>query len=118
MPRIAKLGLTLGLFAFLAGCGPKLPPSMPLSQMNPEQLEGHEVFEHNCARCHRATSTRSFHGPGLQGLFKLKYLPSGMPANDARVTDVVMNGHGTMKGFAGKLSDEQLKALMAYLHTL
>lgn len=91
---------------------------MPLSQMNPEQLQGHAVFEHDCARCHYATSVHSLHGPGLQGLFKLKYLPSGAPANDDRVTDVILHGHGTMPGFGDSMDNQQLQALLAYLHTL
>lgn len=112
--------LILGGFALaiLAGCGPPLPPSTPLSQLNPQQLRGHEIFVLDCARCHRANDTRSLHGPGLQALFKQKYLPSGAPANDDRVTYVVQHGRGMMPAFGNTMDEEQLRDLLAYLHTL
>lgn len=102
----------------LAGCGPPLPPSTPLSQLNPQQMRGHQVFENNCARCHHANDTRALHGPGLQALFKQKYLPSGFPANDERVTYVIQHGYGMMPSFANTIDQEQLRDLLAYLHTL
>ena len=102
----------------LAGCGPSLPPSKPLSELNAQELRGHDVFEAHCARCHYANSERSLHGPGLQGTFKLKYLPSGAPANDDRVTDVILHGHGMMPAFGNKIDQQQMKDLLAYLHTL
>jgi mono/diheme cytochrome c family protein len=102
----------------LTGCGPKLPPSKPLSELTPQELRGHQVFVDNCARCHRANDTRSLHGPGLQALFKQNYLPSGFPANDERVTFVVLHGHGMMPAFGNTISQGQLQNLLAYLHTL
>jgi len=102
----------------VAGCGPKLPPSKPLRELNPQEMRGYQVYQERCARCHYANSERSLHGPGLQGLYKLKYLPSGAPANDSRVTEVIVNGHGLMPAFGGKIDQQQLKDLLAYLHTL
>jgi mono/diheme cytochrome c family protein len=103
---------------FLAGCGPPLPPSKPLSELNAQEMRGYHVYQAECARCHYATSEHSLHGPGLQGLYKLKYLPSGAPANNDRVTDVIMNGHGMMPAFGSKIDQQQLNDLLAYLHTL
>lgn len=103
---------------FLTGCGPPLPLSKPLSELNPQEMRGYHVYQTECARCHYANSEHSFHGPGLQGLYKLKYLPSGAPANDARVTDVILNGHGLMPAFGNKIDQQQLDDLLAYLHTL
>jgi mono/diheme cytochrome c family protein len=102
----------------LAGCSPPLPPSKPLSDLTPEEMHGHQVFVDNCARCHHANDTRALHGPGLQALFKQKYLPSGFPANDERVTFVILHGHGMMPAFGNTISEEQLRDLLAYLHTL
>lgn len=102
----------------LAGCGPPLPPSKPLSELNPQELRGHDVYETECARCHYPNSERSLHGPGLQGLFKLKYLQSGAPANDDRVTNVILHGRGMMPAFDNKIDQQQLNDLLAYLHTL
>ena len=40
----------LFLVAF-TGCK-QLPPPEPLSQLNAQQLSGHQVFQAACARCH------------------------------------------------------------------
>jgi len=103
---------------FLAGCGPPLPPSKPLSELTPQEATGHQVYASHCARCHYANTDRSLHGPGLQALYKQKYLPSGAPAIDDRVTAVILHGHNLMPAFSGSLDEQQLNDLLAYLHTL
>jgi mono/diheme cytochrome c family protein len=100
------------------GCRPNLPPSKPLSELTPQEASGCAVFRSHCARCHYANSQDGFHGPGLQGLYKQKYLPSGAPANDERVTASILHGRGIMPAFANDLDDKQLNDLIAYLHTL
>ena len=55
--------------------------------------------------------------PDLHGLFDRKTLPSGIPATDAAVRQNVLVGRGLMPGFAGRFDDEQMVALLAYLHT-
>jgi mono/diheme cytochrome c family protein len=102
----------------LAGCRPPLPPSKPVSELTPQEAAGHQVYASHCARCHYANSDRSLHGPGLQALYKQKYLPSGAPANDDRVTAVILHGHNLMPAFGNSLDDQQLADLLAYLHTL
>jgi mono/diheme cytochrome c family protein len=108
----------LAISLMTSGCRPNLPPSKPLSELTPEEASGHTVFQSHCARCHRANSQDSFKGPGLQGLYKQKYLPSGAPANDDRVTSAILHGRGMMPSFANDLNDQQLDNLIAYLHTL
>jgi mono/diheme cytochrome c family protein len=102
----------------LTGCGPKLPPSKPASEFTPQEANGATVFTQECARCHSANTQRTLHGPGLLGLYKLKYLPSGAPANDDRVTAVILQGRGMMPGLGNQLNDQQLADLITYLHTL
>jgi mono/diheme cytochrome c family protein len=55
--------------------------------------------------------------PDLHGLFDRKALPSGIPATDDAVRHNVLAGRGMMPGFAGRFDDEQMAALLAYLHT-
>ena len=110
--------LFAGAALLLAGCGPPLPPSKPLSELTPQEAAGHQVYASHCARCHYANSDHSLHGPGLQALYKQKYLPSGAPANDDRVTAVILRGHNLMPAFGDKLDEQQLDNLLAYLHTL
>ena len=86
--------------------------------LNPEQAYGRRVYDARCAECHYAYSTRNLRGPSLAGLFKHPYMKNGMPANDERVTDIILLGRAKMPGFQQKLTPQQLEALMAYLHTL
>jgi mono/diheme cytochrome c family protein len=109
--------LALVVFS-LAGCGPPLPPSKPLSELTPQEAAGHQVFVSKCARCHYPNTEKPLHGPGLQGLYKQKYLPSGAPANDDRVQAVIQHGRTLMPAFGNTMDEQQLSDLLAYLHTL
>jgi len=102
----------------LAGCRPSLTPSKPLSELNAQQLRGYHVYQAECARCHYANSQDGLRGPGLEGVFRKKYLPSGLPANDHNVEQTILYGRGMMPAFGNDLSQQQLDDLMAYLHTL
>ena len=86
--------------------------------LNPEQAAGRRVYDSRCAECHYAYSTRNLRGPSLHGLFKKQFMTSGIPANDDRVTDVIVLGRAKMPAFQNKLTQQQLDDLMAYLHTL
>jgi mono/diheme cytochrome c family protein len=114
---IRKLIFATAALLFVAGCR-SLPPSKLMSELTPQEMRGHAVFVSNCARCHNANSQRALHGPGLQALYKQKYLPSGAPANDDRVSSVIEQGHGMMPAFGNTMEEQQLDDLLAYLHTL
>jgi mono/diheme cytochrome c family protein len=87
--------------------------------LNPQQAAGRKIYDHYCDRCHEPYSTRGKKGPGLMGVFKNKYLPlSGLPANDERVTDIIRLGRKEMPAYSQTLSDQDLQALLAYMHTL
>ena len=101
----------------LAGCK-SIPPSTPLAELNPQQAQGHAVYQARCAICHYDRRNGPLHGPSLLGTFKKDYLPSGAPANDERVTATILHGRNQMPPQAGNLSQEDLADLLAYLHTL
>ena len=106
----------LGVLALVfAGCK-SLPPSKPASQWTPEEARGAAVYEAKCARCHYPTSTAGLHGPGLQALTRQKSMPSGAPPTDERLTYVIVHGRQMMP--PTELTDDQLRDLLAYLHTL
>jgi mono/diheme cytochrome c family protein len=115
--RCISLAAAAAMLAASA-CRPSLPPSKPLSELTPQEARGYAVFQSHCSRCHYANSQDGFRGPGLQGLYKERYLPSGAPANDDRVTAAILHGRGMMPSFANDLNDQQLEDLVAYLHTL
>lgn len=76
------------------------------------------MYKNSCAICHRADSTAPLNGPGLKGMYRQKFLPSGMPANDERVTEVIRMGRRNMPGYAVTYDEKQIQDIVAYLHTL
>ena len=116
MKRKHALSLLLALAS--TGCQPALPPGKPVSQLTPEEAAGHIVFEQQCARCHAAYTTQGMHGPSLLGVYRRPYLPSGAPANDDRLTAVILHGRDMMPAFGNKIDGAQLQTLLKYLHTL
>jgi mono/diheme cytochrome c family protein len=104
--------------AGVSGCGPSLGPSKPVSQLTAQEAQGRAVYEKYCASCHYANQTGDLHGPSLFALYRKKYLPSGAPVNDERVTPVILRGRNMMPGYGNELNDQQLQDLLAYLHTL
>jgi mono/diheme cytochrome c family protein len=81
------------------------------------------LWDANCAQCHgkdgradtkmgKAVSAKDLTDPAVQAAF-----------SDAKATDSIKNGvkeggKTTMKAFAGKLTDDDIKALVAYVRTL
>jgi mono/diheme cytochrome c family protein len=116
--RELAAGLCLAATLVVAGCKATLPPPKPLAELSPAERDGYSVFQSRCAGCHYAGSESSLHGPGLQGIYRKRYLPSGAPANDDRVASVVLHGRGLMPAFGNNLDEQQLGDLLAYLHTL
>jgi mono/diheme cytochrome c family protein len=101
----------------IAGCK-SVPPPVPLEQLNAQQMHGHAVFQAQCARCHNDRKDAPLNGPALIGVFKKPYLHSGAPANDERVTDTILHGHGLMPAMGNTIDQQDLNDLLAYLHTL
>jgi mono/diheme cytochrome c family protein len=103
----------------LAGCDVERRKSDAELGLNPQQAAGRQLYDNYCDRCHEPYSSRGKKGPSLKGVFKQQYLPlSGLPANDDRVTDIVKYGRAKMEGFGRVMTDQQIKDLVAYLHTL
>ena len=86
--------------------------------LNPQQASGRRVYDTRCADCHYAYSTHNLRGPSLHALFKKPFMKNGMPANNDRVTDIILLGRAKMPAFQDKLTQQQLDDLLAYLHTL
>jgi cytochrome c5 len=100
----------------LSGCH-STPPPTPLTELNPQQMHGHQVFQTQCAVCHNDRISESLHGPPLRGVFKKQFLPSGAPANDDRVTATILHGRNMMPA-QPNLDPNDLADLLTYLHTI
>ena len=120
--RSRVLNTTLiGLFALLvcSGCEVERRRSDAELGLNPQQASGRRLYDQYCDRCHSAYSSSKRKGPSLKGMFKRQYFSvSGMPANDARATDIILYGRDKMQSFGQVLTQDQLNDLLAYLHTL
>ncbi len=75
---------------------------------------GGQLFAQYCMPCHREGKN----GPPLNGVFARAELPSGTPANDERVKQTIKMGRAMMPAFSGVLNDDQVNAIVNYLHTI
>ena len=103
--------------ATVQGCHGVAPPK-PLDQLTPVEQSGHAVFAQHCSTCHHDRTVDPLNGPGLAGLYKKPYLPSGAPANDDRVRYTIAHGRGNMPPQGYTMTDTELNDLLQYLHTL
>jgi mono/diheme cytochrome c family protein len=118
--HIRAFAVTLALVMLvLAGCDVERRKSDAELGLDPQQAAGRKLYDNYCDRCHEPYASRGKKGPSLQGVFKKPYLPlSGLPANDERITDIVKFGRAKMEGFGRVMTEQQIKDLLAYLHTL
>jgi mono/diheme cytochrome c family protein len=98
------------LFILVAGCHSK-------AALTPEQAEGKHLYDVRCAHCHEDNDLGLKKvPPDLHGVFNYSTLPSGLPATDQVVAREVLSGRGLMPAFEGRFTQEQMAALLAYLH--
>ena len=115
----ASVVLSLLVVVGLIACDVERRKSDAELGLNPQQSAGRKLYDDYCDRCHEPYSTRGKKGPSLKGIYKRQYMElSGLPVNDERMTDIVLHGRSKMEGFGQVLSDQQVKDLLAYLHTL
>ncbi len=97
--------------ASLAGCRSK-------PELTPQQAAGKHLYDVRCAHCHEDNDLNLKKvPPNLHGLFSQATLPSGAPATNAQIQQVILSGKGMMPSFNGRFTDQQMSALLAYLHT-
>ena len=109
--------LNAALLALFVGCDAEPRKTDAELGLNPQQAVGRRVYDSAVPNVisHTASGTC---GPSLNGLFKKQFMTSGIPANDERVTDIILLGRAKMPAFQQKLTQQQFDDLMAYLHTL
>ena len=114
--QAALCSLVSVLCSLSLGCH-STPPPKPLDQLTAQEAAGHQAFQAHCAQCHHDRTADPLHGPGLLGVYKKPYLPSGAPANDDRVTATILHGRNLMPA-QPDTDPQQVADLIAYLHTL
>jgi len=78
------------------------------------QSAGEAVYKANCQSCHGSTGTPS---AGIAKMMDVKPAAE-YKASEKEEIDAVKNGKNKMKPFAGKLTDDQIKASVEYFRTL
>ena len=90
----------------------------PAPKLTDQQAEGKHLYDVGCAHCHEENDLHLKKvPPNLHGLFDRNTLPDGEPATDTQVKQVLLMGKGTMPSFAYQMTQEQMDAVVAYLHT-
>ena len=86
--------------------------------LTPQQAEGQHLYAVRCAHCHEDNDLAlKPPPPEIHGVLQRAKLPSGIPASDAVVRHQIIYGKGKMPSFSGRFTEEQMAALLAYLHT-
>jgi len=80
-------------------------------------------WANNCAQCHGPTGKGDTKMGKMVGAMDLTDSKKQASFTDAKATETIkngvkQNGKTTMKAFAGKLSDDEIKALVAYVRSL
>ena len=109
--RLALISTTLAVaFALPTACS---------KSGNSDESHGRALFQMHCSPCHDTPPPDLLkQPPKLNGLFKSKTLPSGAPVTDEQVRKVIIEGYRTMPAFQGRLQEQDVRDLIAYLHTL
>lgn len=81
------------------------------------QTNGSDIFKTKCQMCHGPDGTadtpagHAIKAPSFKS-------PAVIKAPDADLIAILKNGKGKMPAYAGKLTDDQIKAAVAYIRTL
>jgi mono/diheme cytochrome c family protein len=109
--RLCDLLLTLLLLSILPACSK--------TSSRGEETRGEALYQLHCASCHETPPPDLLkEPPKLTGLFSKKTLPSGAPATDEQVRMVIVGGLRTMPAFQGRLQEQDIRDLIAYLHKM
>lgn len=108
---IGTIGAVLLLVAAsLTACGGSSPEvqTAPDGTLDPQLVEGRDVYGSNCASCH-GNSGGGGRGPALDDGRMVEEYP-----DVADQIDVVTNGKGGMPAFGEKLTPAEIEAVVAY----
>jgi len=112
-----RFPITLAALAALAAVAAGAPLGAPLGA---QQSDGKTIYLKNCRQCHGVTGVPSKQNVAKYPTIKTFADPGFFTGrNDDSLRTVVKNGAGKdMLGFAGKLSETEIAAVVEYLHVL
>jgi cytochrome c len=88
------------------------------SNASSEAARGQTIFADRCSLCHYDQSEAQKLGPGLKGIYARGKFASGRKVDDAAMTVWIEKGGKDMPPMKDVLKPEEIRAVIAYLHTL
>jgi cytochrome c6 len=116
LPRVRRVGLAALLLAAAAAC--RQPPLPEGTRAERDLAAGRRIYERKCASCHNSN------GDGrtiVAGHFPHANLLDGVWRSDgsaAAIEAQIRNGRDPMPKFQGKLTDEEIRQIVAYVVVL
>lgn len=74
--------------------------------------DGAALYKSKCAMCHGADGSKS--NPNMKALNS----EDVQKQTDAQLTETTSKGKGKMPAYAGKMSDDEIKGVVAFMRTL
>jgi cytochrome c6 len=102
---------TLSFVAMVVAILATFPSSLALGQA------GADTYKTKCQMCHSADGSGSSPAGKSMGAIPFNS-PQAVKASDADLIAATKNGKGKMPAYAGKLTDPQIKDVVAYIRTL
>jgi mono/diheme cytochrome c family protein len=81
------------------------------------QNPGADIYKSKCQMCHAADGSGNTPA-GKSSKARPFDSPEVLKLSDDDLIKVTKNGHGKMPAYAGKLTDDQIKDVIAHIHTL
>jgi cytochrome c len=79
---------------------------------------GQKIYAKQCAICHYAASKEKKIGPGLANIYPSGKFSNGKKVDDASMRVWIESGGKDMPGYKDLLKPNEIRDLIAYLHTL
>ena len=76
--------------------------------------DGAAAYKAKCAGCHGVDGSKTNPAMGVRALNS----PEVQKQSDKELIDITAKGKGKMPGYAGKLSDDEIKATVDFIRTL
>ena len=102
MRLTAWMLLGIAVTAVITGCG-----NPDISAADGDTANGEALFAANCMGCHGADATGGEGGPDIAGV-----------SDSNPVINIILDGDGSMPGFADTLSDQDISDILAWLGSL
>jgi len=132
---LVVIGTSAGFYLVRAVCGPGASwlmetreSTVPVAATDGDEVvvasaesiaAGRQTYRAHCAGCHPTDPDANGYGPTLPGIFEREaILSSGTPITEESIRAQILSPGGTMPAFEGRLDDQEMDDLIAYMRTL